>query len=554
MKVDIGSDKILKGSISSAAYSLIFQVVFRFISFGVNGLCIKNIENEEVLGIINVRLYLLFTTILFISREAFRRACVSNTRSHNWPQVVNLLWVTVPSMIFWSTIFCYIWLNWLELPADEMLNDYKFAVVMTGVGCVTEAFVEPLCLFAQAFQYVKLKLVTDLGIVIVRISSFALTVAYAPQYAIKAFAYGGILGSTVMVVFFTVFFFFEFRTKRELLKNRELHKDDPRLALPFDSLLDFLPRRIQGQSFIGMDLALLTWGFFKQGILKQILTEGERYIMTIFSVLTFAEQGIYDVINNLGSTAARFLFLPIEESSYFYFAQMLHRDKPVDQQPKNDKAKAALVLYALLKGISLLGLIIIVFGFSYSHLILSLFGQKLTGSPGPSLLRAHCICVLLMGVNGVTEAYVFAAMNKDRLDAHNRAMIGLTLVFLGLSWLLSRLLGGIGFILANCANMALRIGYSSTFIRDQNRSPERNPLHGLIPSKLELVALMVTFMVTAASEFWLYPQSVQLHLLVGSISGFVIFAAITASEPEFRAYLIGFVSKPKGTQSAKKNE
>ena len=95
---------------------------------------------------------------------------------------------------------------------------------------------------------------------------------------------------------------------------------------------------------------------------------------------------------------------------------------------------------------------------------------------------------------------------------------------------------------------------SSTFIRDQNRSPERNPLHGLIPSKLELVALMVTFMVTAASEFWLYPQSVQLHLLVGSISGFVIFAAITASEPEFRAYLIGFVSKPKGTQSAKKNE
>ena len=88
---------------------------------------------------------------------------------------------------------------------------------------------------------------TDLGIVIVRISSFALTVAYAPQYAIKAFAYGGILGSTVMVVFFTVFFFFEFRTKRELLKNRELHKDDPRLALPFDSLLDFLPRRIQGQ-------------------------------------------------------------------------------------------------------------------------------------------------------------------------------------------------------------------------------------------------------------------------------------------------------------------
>lgn len=33
--------------------------------------------------------------------------------------------------------------------------------------------------------------------------------------------------------------------------------------------------------------------------------------MTIFNVVTFAEQGVFDVISNLGSLVARFLFLPI---------------------------------------------------------------------------------------------------------------------------------------------------------------------------------------------------------------------------------------------------
>lgn len=63
-----------------------------------------------------------------------------------------------------------------------------------------------------------------------------------------------------------------------------------------------------------------------------MLTEGERYVMTLFTVLTFYEQGVYDVVNNLGSLAARFLFRPIEESAYFYFSQIVSRDKAIAEQ------------------------------------------------------------------------------------------------------------------------------------------------------------------------------------------------------------------------------
>lgn len=119
--------------------------------------------------------------------------------------------------------------------------------------------------------------------------------------------------------------------------------------------------------------------------------------MTVFAVLSFAEQGVYDVVNNLGSMAARFLFLPIEESSYFYFAQMLNRDIPIEQQSRKEIEQVAGVLNRLLRTLSLLGGIIVVFGYSYSHLLLRLYGgSTLTDGAGPLLMKTHCLAVWLM--------------------------------------------------------------------------------------------------------------------------------------------------------------
>ena len=151
---------------------------------------------------------------------------------------------------------------------------------------------------------------------------------------------------------------------------------------------------------------LLAYGSTK-GILKQVLTEGERYIMTVFAILSFAEQGVYDVVNNLGSMAARFLFLPIEESSYFYFAQMLNREVPIEKQTRKDIEQVAGVLSRLLRTLSLLGSIILVFGLSYSHLLLHLYGgSTLTDGSGPSLMRTHCLAVWLMVSFFFTDFFV----------------------------------------------------------------------------------------------------------------------------------------------------
>ena len=47
-------------------------IVLRLITFILNAIILRHISGE-VLGIVNVRLLLLFDTIIFISREAFRK-------------------------------------------------------------------------------------------------------------------------------------------------------------------------------------------------------------------------------------------------------------------------------------------------------------------------------------------------------------------------------------------------------------------------------------------------------------------------------------------------
>lgn len=79
-------------------------------------------------------------------------------------------------------------------------------------------------------------------------------------------------------------------------------------------------------------LVLLLWSFLKQGFMKQLLTDGERYVMTLFNTLKFDQQGVYDVVNNLGSLAARFLFKPVETSAYFYFSQLVQREVSIKKQ------------------------------------------------------------------------------------------------------------------------------------------------------------------------------------------------------------------------------
>nr|CAG4644725.1 EOG090X04LH [Leptodora kindtii] len=534
------SDNILHSSIKSTSYDMVYQVLFKVVTFILNGLILHNAD-KEILGIMNSRLALLLGTVLFVSREAFRKSCVRNTYGQNWAKVINLTWLTVPSAIVCSLCFCCVWLHWLQLPSEPRVADYRLAVYVLGTSCFVESFAEPLYIFAQAFRYFRIRLLVDCVMMAFKIFPLAATVLVCPEHTLKAFAIGHLAASFSLVTLYAWYFRRKLAKKHIAVKNKESQPNDPLLTLPFDSMRDFLPRKLTGQPSIDRDLAKLTWSFFKQGILKQILTSGEGYITTVFSVLTFAEQGVYDVVNNLGTMAARLLFAPVEESSYMYFAQMIDRNMPLHNQPPQQVTKLSQVLSALLKFASLAGAIVLIFGFSYSHLLLRIYGGTcLTDGPGPNLMRAHFAYVLLLGINGVTEAYVRAAMSSQQLDGHNRVMVVLSATFLILSWLLSRALGGVGFILANGINMLVRIGYSINYIKNHYSAiPEGSPLGSLIPNGMQVTTLALAFLIIASSEVWIYPSSWLGHLVVGGVCGVAVLVCVLVTDKEL-PYLWGF--------------
>ena len=365
-------DTLVTSTVRSASYNVILQVTFRILTFIMNGVLLRY-TTKDMIGIVNVRLMLLNQTIVFVAREAFRKACLSRTSDKKWSQVINLLWCVFPLGVVLSFALGYVWLFHLEAPDPVKIPNYPLAVVVFAASGSIELLSEQLWVVAQAFVFLRLK-VTIEGIAnFVRCVITLGLVVFIPELGIISFCLAQMAFSILSMVLYYVYFTY-------FIQNVSKEEGTTAEDFPLKSLRDFFPRTIPGKSFISWGLAHLTWSFFKQSFLKKILTEGERYIMTLFKVLTFSQQGIYDVINNLGSLVARCVFMPIEESYYTFFAHTLVRGSTADQQTQQAAQMASETLEVVLKFVVLVGLTFLVFGHSYSFLLLDIYGGSTLSS------------------------------------------------------------------------------------------------------------------------------------------------------------------------------
>ncbi|KAL1494506.1 hypothetical protein ABEB36_010093 [Hypothenemus hampei] len=525
---------ILKSSIENASFSIVFQIIFRCITFILNAFIIRTV-GQDVLGIMNVRLLLLESTILFLSKEPLLKACLTDSKSHNWAQVINLIWISVPISAVLSILLVYIWIHVLS-PTDAIyFPQYKLGCYAVAVSCVIEQATQSVILVAQSYCFVKLKIVFETIYILGRTFIFVYLVVTYPSEAINAFSLAQILSAVLLCALYYGFFAWYIKRLNEI-KEQENEVTSPLFAdmldFPFRSILNFFPGfMFNEEEPLNKNLLVLTVSFVKQSVIKQVLTEGEKYVMTISPVLTFSQQSIYDIVNNLGSLAARFIFRPIEESSYFYFTQMIQRDEPLKKQMSTNVSEASEVLSQLCKVVTSIGLVVVVFGQSYSYTLLYLYGgEKLVQTSLPvTLLQFHCFAIILLAINGVTEAYVFAIMNNRQLDRYNYLMVIFSILFLLISYILTNILGPVGFILANCVNMTARILHSLYFIKQKYSDTKYEPLEGLVPSRNFIIILVLSGLCTKYSEAILLPKSMLFHIGVGAIF-FLLTAAIWTSE------------------------
>ena len=161
---------------------------------------------------------------------------------------------------------------------------------------------------------------------------------------------------------------------------------------------------------------------------------------------------------------------------------------------------------------------------------------------GPTLLRGHCFFVLFMAVNGVSECYSFAIMTSEQVDKYNYKMTLMAIFFLSISWILAKLFGPLGFILANCCNFAMRILHSCFVIHKNHGHTEINPLNGFLIPKATFVVLFMSAIICQFSEVYIYNPDLWTtwiwHLIIGGLCFVISLCVIVVNESYMKDFLV----------------
>ncbi|XP_060078997.1 protein RFT1 homolog [Ylistrum balloti] len=536
--------EFLAGAAKAATYNMLLQLSIRAMTFFLNAVVLRYIS-KDMLGVVNVRLTLLYSTTLFVSTEAFDQAGLSKIEGKNWTQVVNLMWCSWPVSIIICGILSIVWLFALTPPDPEDIPYYGWGVVSFALSTIIAVLARPHYIVGQAHLFVKLRVLS------VGLSELAkcLTVVYLvinfPNLGLISFSLGQIVREVTYTLMYYLTFYWYTSDKS---KPEDFVFQTPR---------DFLPQKPKDKKYLDDYMVSLTGSFFKQSLLKQFLTEGEKYVMTLFNVFNFGDQGIYDVINNLGSMVPRFIFMPLEESGRLFFSQTLIRGKTYRDQSNESLDLASRVLYSLLRVVMLIGIVILVFGYAYSFLTLDLYGGAvLSDGAGPTLLRWYCLYVLILAINGITECFYFATMSQTQIDQYNQRMVVFSVIFLGSSLLLTSWFESVGFILANCINMCTRIAHSVFFIHEYYQGSTYRPLLGLLPSKSLLLSLAISFVITVTSEITfccdagIYYR--LLHIGIGGVCFIAVIGTILLTEAELVSFVWEYLLRFKSSKQVKK--
>lgn len=96
-------------------------------------------------------------------------------------------------------------------------------------------------------------------------------------------------------------------------------------------------------------------------------------------------------------------------------------------------------------------------------------------------------------------------------------MVVFSISFLLISYILTNILGPVGFIVANCINMAARIIHSLYFIHEKFLKTGYKPIEGLIPDKKYIAILVISGIGTKLSEKCILPNTVLGHIGIGML-------------------------------------
>ena len=506
---------------AAAARGTLFTLVLRIFSFLSSQITFRLVDVAS-LGKASIELELISSTILFFSREGFRLALTK--QELDTPQLWNNAWCTVIA----HSILAFLGATWLLLYSYSSKNnddddndddddddaDYQIAGLLYCTAAWMEGWAEPRVLYCLRTLNIATKASAEgIGTFVKTLATITCLLTH-PTYPVTAFGVGQ-LSYAIGV-------------------NIYLYRATPNL--PYPSIKDGLD----------YNTLKLTGIFTLQGILKHLLTEGDRIVLS--TLANHYHQGIYAIASAYGGMAARLFLQPLEENARLLWTR----------PQKNLQHSYTLVVKAVLY----VGAVFTFLAVNYTSVLLTIVGQPREAA---SVLSAFCVYTGVLAWNGMTEALVYATSTTGtdigKLSAAH-TMVGA--VFGGLAPVLVARYSTVGLVAANAVCMCMRIGYSIRFAAHHFSVGTKTVgfmtlVRDMVPHPIVLASFVTSYGVTRFSlerlrtyESTLVDETISLrnidwllhasqHVLVGIISLMVVVAVTMSREGNFRKQLRNLV-------------
>ncbi|KAL4203675.1 hypothetical protein AMTRI_Chr01g105100 [Amborella trichopoda] len=499
-------------------YLIASQVISRALSFLLNLLIARRLTEVDY-ALYAIQFHLLVATILFLSREGFRRACMrtelwdEGSMEENGSKLLAVAWITVPIGFLLTIAACSFVLWWQSL---NLSGKYAQAVLIHGFACILEILAEPLYILAQNMLLFGLRLKVETAATTLRcMTTYFLIINQTNEgkelvFALSQVAYGASLFVGYWGYFLSLYIF----------QNQN-----------FITPGFLFPLRVWEEKTYDRQLLLMSFLFTFQSFQKLVLQEGEKLIIVLFD--TPYNQGVYGLVDKLGSLVVRSVLQPFEESSFTIFAKF------ASGRITTKSFGLENIFLLALKLVILLGLVVLTFGPSYSYVLIRiLYGRKWSDGEASEALSCYCLYVLVMAVNGTTEALLHAVGTKQQLVWSNASLVLFSGIYIVLNILLVQSAGAIGLIVANSLNMMLRIIYSTLFIKRFFRDSPSFGFRHCLPSAGVFAVLFISGVATHISRRKLFDRenffsTMIMHVTVGLTCFAVSVIVIYRCERDF---------------------
>ncbi|ESZ97569.1 hypothetical protein SBOR_2116 [Sclerotinia borealis F-4128] len=463
---------LLSSSAGGASLLIAIQAGSRGLTFIVNQILLRYLSPE--LLAVSTQLEVYSITILFFSRESLRVAIQrqtdicddddpkakrdgitqvgyqdSRTTAGKSQAIVNLSYISIALGLGFTVLF-----GWVYAVAGQtgVVETPYFlqSLRLYGLAAVLELLAEPCFVVVQQKSAFKIRAAAESIATVLRCFVTCAVAIWAArrrtELGVLPFAIGqGVYAISILLVYLSGVWNIALRGGFSLKIKPIYSKND-----------EF------SYSYFSKPLLSLGGSLMIQSMVKHVLTQGDTFL--IASMATQTAQGIYALASNYGGLIARLVLQPIEEMSRNYFGKLL---SGVNSPSKEATEKASANLHRLLRIYLIFSVAVAAVGPTVAPLLLNFIaGPRWQSSGAGNVLAVYCYYIPLLALNGVCEAFVAVVATKAEVHRQSLWMTAFSAGFGGAAYLFLGVLdlGAEGLVLANMANMLLRIIWCGNFI------------------------------------------------------------------------------------------